>query len=141
LKQFDEAALQSVSIPEGWSSSDNFRSFQDELVDKILHDESPFDTPQPEILFAKRAFIFTGAFDFGSRKDCQNAVVSKGGFAPDHKSVSQSIHYLVIGTKGSKAWRRGSYGNKIEDAILARREYGSPAIVSEKHWVTAMDIK
>jgi hypothetical protein len=139
LKPFDKAALQSVRIPVDWSSSEAFRHFRDELVDDILHDESPFDRPQPSVSFAKRTFIFTGKFAFGTRKACQDAVISRGGSAPDQKSVSHSVDYLVIGTEGSKAWRRGTYGNKIEDAILSRREYGSPAIISEEHWVAALN--
>ena len=138
LKAFDKAALQTVQIPEGWSSSEAFRHFRDELVDDILHDESPFDRPQPSVLFPKHTFIFTGKFAFGTRKACQDAVVSCGGLAPDQKSVSHLIDYLVIGTEGSKSWRRGTYGNKIEDAILSRRDYGSPAIISEEHWVVAL---
>jgi hypothetical protein len=141
LKPFDVAALQAVQIPEGWSSSDAFREFRDELVDGILHDESPFDRPQPDVLFAKRKFMFTGKFTFGTRKACQDAVSSRGGSASDQKSVSHLIDYLVIGTEGSKAWRRGTYGNKIEDAILSRREYGSPAIISEAHWAAALNQK
>jgi hypothetical protein len=139
LKPFDKTALQAVQIPEGWSSSEAFRKFRDELVDNILHDESPFDLPQPPVLFPKRTFIFTGKFAFGTRKACQDAAVSRDGSAPDQKSVSHSIDYLVIGTEGSKAWRRGTYGNKIEDAILSRQEYGTPAIISEAHWVPALN--
>jgi hypothetical protein len=139
LKPFDMAALQAVQIPENWSSSDAFRQFRDELVDDILHDESPFDRPQPDVSFPGRTFMFTGKFTFGTRKACQDAVVSRGGSAPDQKSVSHLIDCLVIGTEGSKAWRRGTYGNKIEDAILFRRDYGSPAIISEEHWVTALN--
>jgi hypothetical protein len=139
LKPFDKTALQAVRIPEDWSSSEALRHFRDELADDILHDESPFDRPQPSVSFAKRTFIFTGKFAFGTRKACQDAVISHGGSAPDQKSVSHSVDYLVIGTEGSKAWRRGTYGNKIEDAILSRRDYSSPAIISEEHWVAALN--
>jgi hypothetical protein len=139
LKPFQKEVLKTVQIPDGWKSSEELRQFRDELVDKILHDESPFDRPQPSVLFAKRSFIFTGAFTFGKRNDCQEAVLSRGGLAPDHKSVSHFIDYLVIGTKGSKSWRRGNYGNKIEDAVLARRDFGSPAIISEEHWALALN--
>ncbi len=140
IQPFEIAALQAVQIPEGWSSSDALRQFQAELVDQVLADESPFDQPQPIVSFAKRTFMFTGKFGFGTRKQCQDAVLSLGGSAPDHKSVSHSIDFLVIGVEGSSAWRRGTYGNKIESAIIARREYGSPAIISEEHWKTALGI-
>jgi len=135
LKPFDIATLRAVQIPEDWSSSHALQQFRDELVaEMILNDESPFDRPQPEVILAKRTFMFTGKFTFGTRKACQDAVLTRGGSAPDQKSVSRLIDYLVIGTEGSKAWRKGAYGNKIEDAILSRRDYGSPAIISEEHW-------
>lgn len=139
LKPFDVAALQTVQIPDGWSSSEEMKHFRDELVSNILHDESPFDRPQPVVVFANCKFMFTGKFLFGTRKACQDAVTAKGGSAPDQKSVSHLIDYLVIGTQGSNAWSRGTYGNKIEDAVLARREYGSPAIISEEHWTAALN--
>jgi hypothetical protein len=139
LKPFNTEALQAIQIPEDWSSSAAFRQFRDELVDDILHDESPFDRPQPDVSFTKRTFMFTGKFAFGTRKACQDAAISRGGSAPDQNSVSHLIDYLVIGVEGSKAWRRGTYGNKIEDAILSRRDYGSPAIISEGHWVAALN--
>ena len=138
LKPFDMAALRAAQIPEDWSSGDALRQFRDELVADILNDESPFDRPQPEVLLTNRTFMFTGKFTFGTRKACQDAIVTRGGSAPDQKSVSHLIDYLVIGTEGSKAWRKGAYGNKIEDAILARRDYGSPAIISEDHWIAAL---
>lgn len=139
LKPFDMAALRAVQIPAGWSSSDALRHFRDELVADILNDESPFDRPQPKVLFTKRTFMFTGKFTFGTRKACQEAVIAHGGSAPDLKSVSYLIDYLVIGTEGSKTWRKGTYGNKIEDAILSRRDSGTPAIISEEHWVAALN--
>lgn len=140
LKPFDLVALQAVQIPDSWSSSDASRQFRDELVDAILHDESPFDRPPPYIAIEHHSFVFTGKFKFGTRKACQDAVISRGGLAPDRASVSRSVDYLVIGTEGSKAWRKGAYGNKIEDAILLRRDNGAPAIVSEKHWAEALQL-
>jgi hypothetical protein len=140
LKPFSASSLQAVKIPDGWSSSEAFQNFRDELVEQILHDGSPFDVPQPTIQFDGRAFMFTGKFTFGTRKACQEAIVSRGGSAPDIKSVSHLIHYLIIGVEGSTTWRHGEYGNKIEGAVLARREHGTPAIISEAHWVSAMSL-
>lgn len=61
-----------------------------------------------------------------------------GGVAPTKPTINRNIDYLVIGTQGSPAYKRGSYGSKIEKAILARREFGSPSIVSEDHWANQM---
>ncbi|MEI6082790.1 MAG: BRCT domain-containing protein [Verrucomicrobiota bacterium] len=133
-----EKEIEAVTIPEGWSSSEAIKEFQSEVVAQELVDHSPFDQPQPVVEFPHRSFIFTGKFAFGSRNACQAAVIERGAFAPDQKSITHEINYLVIGAEGSKAWKRGSYGNKIEAAILARREYGSPAIISEKHWTASL---
>jgi len=73
----------------------------------------------------------TGKFDFGPRKACEELVLEKQGTAV--KGVSASLDFLVIGTQGSPAWKRGKYGSKIEKAVLLRRQNGKPAIVSEDH--------
>ncbi len=62
------------------------------------------------------------------------AVIERGGKAPDSKSVTHDVDFLVVGTQGSPQWKREAFGNKIENGILARRDFGSPAIVSEEHW-------
>lgn len=139
LAQFDPPALESVVVPEDWSASKAIDQFRHEIVASAVSDSSPFDIPQPVVVFLGRQFMFTGKFAFGSRKACQAAVTEKGGLAPSNKTVSRKIDYLVIGCEGSQFWKRGSYGNKIEAAILARREHGSPAIISEDHWLKCME--
>ncbi len=133
---FDPAELEKVVIPEDWSASEQMRKFQDEIVSQEMSSGAPFDDPAPQIEFEGRSFMFTGKFSFGSRNACQSAVTNRGGIAPSQKSVTREIDYLVIGTEGSNSWKRGSYGNKIEAAVLARREHGTPAIVSEEHWAS-----
>ena len=132
LKPFDESEMANTQVPEDWSLSEAMH----QVVVSELADASPFDQPQPPVEFTGRSFIFTGKFSYGTRKACQSAVTDRGGYAPSQKYVSQEIDYLVIGAEGSKVWKRGSYGNKIEAAILARREHGSPAIISEEHWAS-----
>ena len=138
LWPFDTTTLLSVEIPENWSVGHALQHFREELAADIISDESPFDRPQPVVIFSNRTFIFTGNFAFGQRRACQQAVSARGGLAPNHKTVSRHTDYLVIGTKGSTAWKKGAYGNKIESAVLARREHGVPAIISEEHWVAAL---
>ncbi|MCX6873579.1 MAG: BRCT domain-containing protein [Verrucomicrobia bacterium] len=130
LMPFAPAQLEAVRIPAGWNSE----QARSDVAAKIMTEQTPFDFPQPEVHFAGQVFIFTGKFEFGSRKQCQDAVIACGGKAPDSKSVSHDVDYLVIGTQGSPRWKRGSFGNKIENGILARRDFGSPAIISEDHW-------
>lgn len=139
LKPFDKQQLRDVSVPKDWSSAQAVQDYREDLAASILSQQSPFDSPEPVIVFPRHAFVFTGKFDFGERKKCQDAVIQKGGATPNSKFVSENIDYLVIGQQGSPAWKRGAYGNKIESAILKRREHGKPAIVSEKHWMKCLE--
>lgn len=138
LIPYDELEFAQLEIPNSWSSSVAMQKHRDEFVSKELlqSDNSPFDRPQPPIEFLYKSFVFTGKFSFGSRKTCQQAVIERGGQAPSKKSVSRNTDYLVIGCEGSRCWKKGAYGNKIESAIISRREHGSPSIVSEEHWVS-----
>ena len=138
LKPFPSTDLDAVKVPEGWSGQRAIAEFQQGVAAKIVREESPLDHPQPKVVFKGKTFLFTGNFAFGSRKECQKAVSLRGGIPSDQKQVSHLIDYLVVGSEGSKAWSKGNYGNKIESAILARRQHGTPAIISEEHWVAAL---
>lgn len=136
---YDEKELQAVEIPDDWRASDEIRKLKVEIVSLEMSKGAPFDVPAPKIKFAGSSFIFTGKFDYGSRKACQSAVIERGGDAPSRKFATRATGYLVVGNGGSNQWSRGSYGNKIESAIIARREAGTPAIISEDHWVKEME--
>ena len=138
LKAFPPAELDAVEVPEGWSAQHAIEDFQGELAASIIREKSPYDDPEPEVVIKGKTFLFTGQFAFGSRKECQKAVALRGGIATDQKQPSLMVDYLVIGSEGSKAWSKGTYGNKIEAAILARRQHGKPSIISEQHWVAAL---
>lgn len=138
LKPFLPADLDAVKVPDGWSGSEAIENYKEELAARIVREESPFDHPPPKVVFTGKTFLFTGEFAFGSRKECQKAVALRGGISSDQKQVSHSIDYLIVGTAGNKTWSKGSYGNKIERAVLIRRQHGKPAIVSEEHWVAAL---
>ena len=131
LFAFDATELDKVEVPEEWSAGGAIQAFREEMVSKILASESPYDTPQPDVVFQGNSFCFTGKFDFGPRKACEDLIWEKGGKVA--KGVSGSLDFLVIGTQGSPDWKRGAYGNKIEKAIVLRREHGNPAIISEDH--------
>ena len=141
LQPYDVSALSATVVPEDWHSSKEIQHFKDELVANLLGNEAPYDNPQPEIQFAGRTFAFTGKFNFGSRKECQSAVNGVGGIAAAKPAINRNLDYLVIGTQGSPDYKMDSYGSKIEKAILSRREFGSPAVISEDHWAQEMTKK
>ncbi len=138
LKPFSPSDLDQTEVPEDWSAGEAGAEFREHLVEKMLSEQSPFDDPPPPISFRDKTFMLTGEFEYGSRKDCQRAVTARGGLISDQKKVSHRIDFLVVGSIGNKGWKKGSYGNKIESAVLARREFGTPAIVTEEHWVAAV---
>lgn len=136
LRPFSEKALQDVVVPDNWRPQAEIDAFQAKLAESIITEQSPYDSPQPPVVFEEKSFVFTGKFHCGARKECEGAVIERGGECPKVGHVSHNIDYLVIGENGSAAWKRGSYGTKIESAIIARRGHGAPAIISEMHWKT-----
>jgi NAD-dependent DNA ligase len=134
FKAFDSAELDNLVLPDDWSESEGRQKWTDAQVkNQMGEDESPFDKPQPPIELEGKSFMFTGKFTYGTRKDCDAAIESKGGIASKSKSPS-SVDYLVIGENGNPTWKKGNYGSKIEKAILTRSKKGKPIIVGELHW-------
>lgn len=133
LLQYSEEQLKTLVLPTGWSA----RREEEEIVERLLHDASPFDVPEPQITFHRASFCFTGKFDFGSRSKCEAAVTVKGGRAA--AGVTNDLDYLVVGTQGNPNWNYGAYGDKIKRAVFNRRLVGKPAIVSERHWVECLN--
>ncbi len=131
LLPYDEDILRETTIPDGWSAQKAIQELVEETAAKILASESPYDYPPPDVVFSGHSFCFTGKFDFGPRKECEHLIIEKGGTAA--KGVSADLDFLVIGTQGSRAWKRGSYGTKIAKAVFLRRMNGMPAILSEDH--------
>lgn len=90
----------------------------------------------PSIFFRDMVYCFTGEFLFGSRANCERAVLNLGAMTID--TVNQKINYLVIGSKTSKHWANTSYGRKIEKAMKLNNEGFDITIISEVQWVNAM---
>lgn len=134
----DREALATVVIPEDWhpkrgpSINSADRKALEELISGLLKEGSPFDDPLPEISIPGKFFCFTGAFDYGSRSDCRQAVVSRGGSFTD--GVTSKTDVLVIGSDANPAWSHGNYGNKIEAAMACRMKRGNPVIIPEAYW-------
>lgn len=138
LLPFDVAELDQVVIPADWRptqssprDSGEKQPAKDEVA-RILADGSPYDDPLPELEVAGTCFAFTGAFEFGTRRQCEEAVVSRGGTVTD--GVKARTDVLVIGSDASSSWSHGGYGRKIEAAMLRRIGFGKPAIVPEAYW-------
>ena len=98
----------------------------------------PLNDPPPPVVFADRRFVFTGQFLFGRRRDCHDAVLSRGGKAQTH--VTLAVDYLVIGQYVTPSWKHESFGTKILKAMEYRDEGKSAlAIISEDHWARELE--
>lgn len=89
-----------------------------------------------DVSFENHSFCFTGALVDLKRSAAQREVRARGGFTLDR--VNEQLDYLVVGAKGSPAWKHGSYGRKIEEALALRAKSGRPAIVGEPGFMDAL---
>jgi NAD-dependent DNA ligase len=139
----DKLELARAVIPVDWRPKRSSISCKDKeafegLVADILKDGSPFDDPLPNISVADSVFCFTGKFSFGSRSECRQAVVAKGGAFTDN--VTSKTDVLVIGRDANPTWANDSYGNKIEAAMMLRIQRGKPHIIPETYWERLLEL-
>ena len=45
--------------------------------------------------------------------------------------MTNEVNYLVVGSRASKGWSCGNYGNKINDAIYKKQNGSALKLVSE----------
>lgn len=81
-------------------------------------------------------FCLTGDFVFAPRSHCEQATMKRGGAV--HGSVTKKLHYLVVGGLGSKEWKHGSFGTKIQKAVEYKRKGLPILIVHEDQWAQAL---
>ena len=132
LKDFDPEELLSVELPKGWHVATAEREYQRILAAKILNGRGLFDSPQPDIVFQNRIFMFTGKFALGVKEVYEVAVSRRGGLSWRSASVCQIIDYLVVGTNVISP--NGQKFSNIEAAVVERETHGQPAIITQAHW-------
>lgn len=67
------------------------------------------------IEFQGKAFVLSGDFIHGPKKDVEAFIESKGGTIA--KGVSKKVSYVVIGDAGSERYAFGNYGTKAKKAL------------------------
>jgi NAD-dependent DNA ligase len=102
-----------------------------EIGETLKSTSLPLCEPAPTLSFGGSTFCFTGTFAFGSRKDCEKAVIDLGGIPG---SLTRTTRYLVIGAYATESWAHSSFGRKIEKAVDMRASGVPIAIVGESHW-------
>lgn len=115
------------------NNTDEIKSFLTEMVfdeySDQVHLKSIFDVVD-KIDFHDRWFCFTGEFAEKDRMELFYIVESKGGLVSD--SLLKCINILVVGSKGSEAWKFGNYGRKLEKAINLRADGANIKIIDEE---------
>lgn len=95
----------------------------------------PLTDPPPHIDYDRKRFCLTGTFVYGPRRRVEAAIEEWGGTVV--KSVVRA-HFLVIGGTITPAWKYGTHGLKIEEAVGLAASGLPIAIVSEAHWSTSL---
>lgn len=103
-----------------------------ELGEVLKSTTLPLCDPPPGLAFVGRTYCFTGTFNYGKRKDCEQAVAERGGASG---SLTMRTDYLVIGVYATESWKHSSFGNKILRACEWRDQSVPISIVSEEHWI------
>ncbi len=83
----------------------------------------------------------TGEFDYGQKRDVESIIISHGGSIDE--SVKKTTDYLVVGAKGSEAWKAGNYGGKIQKAMEYQKKGSNITIIEEANFmdmVNAMEV-
>lgn len=89
------------------------------------------------IKFQNSLFCLTGEFVFAPRKLCEQTITKRGGLVSN--SVTKKVTYVVVGGLGSREWKHGSYGEKIEKAIAYKKKGLPIFIVHEDQWANALN--
>lgn len=89
-----------------------------------------------DVIFEGMRYCFTGEFMFGTRRECEEAIVERGGTTA--RDLSTKTRYLVIGTFISPHWAQTTHGRKITSALALRGAGHNIRIISEERWQKAL---
>ena len=81
------------------------------------------------IVLEGKTFCLTGDFEHGDRASVEQLLASKGGIRKS--GVSSKLDYLIVGDKGSQAWKFGNYGGKIQRAMELKENGSAIQVISE----------
>jgi len=130
-----EAADLLAMFNEIVGASHNIVETIDESSGEVIANKSstvlPVSNPET-VVFEGMRFVMTGKFEFGTRAECEEAVIVRGGSCA--KSPTRKTNYIVIGELGSRDWLHSSWGNKITHAVELRESGSGIEILSEQHW-------
>lgn len=108
--------------------SKKLKNYQQKTITHNSATEIESQTPD-KVSIAGRHFCFTGKAAFGTRAECEKAVVERGGTCEKHPHFNTD--YLVIGSLGSPS-------SKLEEAEELRRRGEPIALITEQAWLAAI---
>jgi NAD-dependent DNA ligase len=103
-----------------------------EIGEALKSTTLPLCNPAPNLTFPDRAYCFTGTFNYGGRRECEQVVRERGGVCG---SLTRKTDVLVIGVYATESWKHSAFGHKILKAAEMRDGGVCISIVSEEHWV------
>jgi len=116
-----------------------FKSFtgsEFELGEDVKSSAGFFDQIENELSVFGKRFAFSGTFLFGSRNQCEEAILERGGSVGN---LVKATDYLVIGEYATDSWIQPSFGRKIEKAMEYKSKGSSLMIVAESDWRKSLD--
>jgi len=96
---------------------------------KLLDKKNTFSPAARRLEFKNKVYVFTGIFEFGTHRQCGNAVMEHGGKC--ERTVTRHTDYLIVGTGGNPNYYWEKYGRKIALAKRYSGQNGRPIIVPE----------
>jgi len=80
----------------------------------------------------------TGDFNYGSRSEVVSLIEDRGGVWDS--SVKKCTELLIVGAKGSAAWKQGNYGSKVKKALELKGKGQRIDIVAEEDFLKEIGI-
>lgn len=106
-----------------------------ELAESSHVSTLPMDKVEVITITDKR-FCLTGDFVFGPREICEAAITTRGGEV--QAGITKKLNYLVIGGLGSREWKHGSFGTKVEKAMQYKQDGLPIVVVHEDVWASSL---
>lgn len=95
----------------------------------------PIDDTAP-VTLRDAVVCLAGDFLHGTRAACERLLEQAGAWPV--RSVSNNVHYLVIGSKVGAEWLASPCGREIEEAVALQHAGHRIAIVSERRWIESL---
>lgn len=131
------AEVLSDGVADATERQELFQALEDfsgndiEVGEALKSTTLPLCDPAPDLTFAGQTYCFTGTFSYGGRRQCEQAIVERGGTCG---SLTRKTNVVVIGIYATESWKHSAFGHKIMKACEMRDAGVRISIVSEDHW-------